>query len=212
MFGNESADSGNYQVPIRVAHALGRPVVTGLKGLPIEEEAPVCEQEVAGGRDVYLVPLPAVVSVLEGINLPRYPSVPAKLRARQKQVATSRPDRPEPRLEMVRLVVPPGQGKQAEVLGNGPGGGAGGGRDDARDRGRVVVLALVEHEGSEVDELSLQALALARGLVRGAAERTARGARRPRGGRQLGPHGVGPPTWPRASGSTRTRPPPGRQA
>ena len=33
IFGNESADSGNYQVAIRVAHALGLPVVTGLKGL-----------------------------------------------------------------------------------------------------------------------------------------------------------------------------------
>jgi hypothetical protein len=28
--------------------------------------------------------------------------------------------RPEPRLEKLRLVVPPGQGKQAEVLGKGP--------------------------------------------------------------------------------------------
>jgi electron transfer flavoprotein beta subunit len=120
IFGNESADSGNFQVGIRVAHALGRPVVTGLKGLSIEDGQARCEQEVPGGRDVYLVPLPAVVTVLEGINLPRYPSVPAKLRARQKPVETSTPDRPGPHLEMVRLVVPPGQGKQAEVLGEGP--------------------------------------------------------------------------------------------
>ena len=119
IFGNESADSGNYQVGIRVAHALGLPVVTGLKGLSIEDGFARCEQEVPGGRDVYRVPLPAVVSVLEGINLrcerprgdqpPRYPSVPAKLRARQKPVETSTPERPEARLEMVRLRVPPGQ-------------------------------------------------------------------------------------------------------
>ena len=120
IFGNESADSGNFQVGIRVAHALGRPVVTGLKGLSVEDGRARCEQEVPGGRDVYLVPLPAVVTVLEGINLPRYPSVPAKLRARQKPVETSSPERPPPRLEMVRLVVPPGQGKQAEILGRGP--------------------------------------------------------------------------------------------
>ena len=119
VFGNESADSGNYQVGIRVAHALGRPVVTGLKGLSVEDGRARCEQEVAGGRDVYLVPLPAVVTVLEGINLPRYPSVPAKLRARQKPVATSTPERPDARLEKLRLVVPPGHGKQAEILGEG---------------------------------------------------------------------------------------------
>ena len=120
VFGNESADSGNFQVGIRVAQALGRPVVTGLKGLSVEDGRARCEQEVAGGRDIYLVPLPAVVTVLEGINLPRYPSVPAKLRARQKPVETSTRERPSPRLEMVRLVVPPGQGKQAEILGRGP--------------------------------------------------------------------------------------------
>jgi electron transfer flavoprotein beta subunit len=120
VFGNESADSGNYQVGIRVAHALGWPVVTGLKGLSIEDGRARCEQEVTGGRDVYLVSLPAVVTVLEGINLPRYPSVPAKLRARQKPVETITPERPEPRLEKLRLVLPPGQGKQAQVLGEGP--------------------------------------------------------------------------------------------
>jgi electron transfer flavoprotein beta subunit len=119
IFGNESADAGNFQVGIRVAHALGRPVVTGLKGLSIEDGRARCEQEVAGGRDVYMVPLPAVVTVLEGINLPRYPSVPAKLRARQKPIERSSPERPESRLEKVRLVLPPGQGKQAEILGEG---------------------------------------------------------------------------------------------
>jgi len=120
VFGNESADAGNFQVGIRVAHALGRPVVTGLKGLSVEDGRVRCEQEVAGGRDVYLVPLPAVVTVLEGINLPRYPSVPAKLRARQKPVEKRTPARPESRLERLRLVVPAGQGKQAEILGRGP--------------------------------------------------------------------------------------------
>jgi electron transfer flavoprotein beta subunit len=60
------------------------------------------------------------VSVLEGINLPRYPSVPAKLRARSKPVESSTPERPAARLEKLRLVVPPGQGKQAEILGTGP--------------------------------------------------------------------------------------------
>ena len=38
FFGNESADSGGYQVGIRVAYALGRPVATGLKGVAVEGE------------------------------------------------------------------------------------------------------------------------------------------------------------------------------
>jgi electron transfer flavoprotein beta subunit len=120
VFGNESADSGNYQVPIRVAHALRRPIVTGLKALSVETGTARCEQEAAGGRDVYVVALPAVVSVLEGINLPRYPSVPAKLRARQKRVDKRPVQRPAARLQRLRLLVPPGQGKRAEILGQGP--------------------------------------------------------------------------------------------
>ena len=117
VFGNESADSGGYQVGIRIAHALGRPIVTGLKALTVEDGQVRGQQETG---DVYRVPLPAVVTVKEGINLPRYPSVPAKLRARKKPVDRRTPAPREPRLEMVRLVVPEGRGKQAEVLGEGP--------------------------------------------------------------------------------------------
>jgi electron transfer flavoprotein beta subunit len=120
VFGNESADAGGYQVGIRVAHALGRPCVTGLKGIAVEDGSVRCEQEVPGGRDVYRVPLPAVVTVKEGLNLPRYPSVPGRMRAKQKPVAASSPARPPQRLALVRLVVPAGEAKQAELLGHGP--------------------------------------------------------------------------------------------
>src|ERR1700682_5894988 len=118
--GNESADSGGFQVGARVARMLGRPCVTGLKRVMIEGASVRCEQEVEGGRDVYVVPLPAVLTVKEGLNLPRYPSVPGRLRAKSQPGAVSTPARPEPRLEMVRLVVPAGQGRRAEVLGTGP--------------------------------------------------------------------------------------------
>jgi len=121
IFGNESADSGGFQVGIRVAHALGRPIATGLKGIAVEDGAVRCEQEVGSGRDVYRLPLPAVVTVKEGLNLPRYPSVPSKLRARKKPIDRRQPAAAAPRLEMVRLVVPEGRGKQAEILGEGPG-------------------------------------------------------------------------------------------
>jgi electron transfer flavoprotein beta subunit len=122
LFGNESADAGNYQVAIRVAHRLSLPCVTGVKAISVKEDGSLrCEQEVAGGRDVFDVPMPAVVTVKEGINLPRYPSVPGRLRAKRKPVESSTPARPQPRLEMVKLTLPPGSGKQAEILGDGAG-------------------------------------------------------------------------------------------
>jgi electron transfer flavoprotein beta subunit len=61
-----------------------------------------------------------VVTVLEGLNLPRYPSVPGRMRAKSKPVAASQPARADSRLERVRLVVPEGKAKEAEVLGSGP--------------------------------------------------------------------------------------------
>jgi electron transfer flavoprotein beta subunit len=121
LFGNESADAGNYQVAIRVAHKLGLPVVTGIKAITVQDGRLRCEQETPGGRDVYEVPMPAVVTVKEGINLPRYPSVPGRLRAKRKPLDASTPSRPEANLEMVKLTLPPGSGKQAEVLGDGAG-------------------------------------------------------------------------------------------
>jgi len=120
FFGNESADAGGYQVGIRAAYALGRPVATGLKGVTVEDGSARCEQEVPGGRDVFVLPLPAVVTVKEGLNLPRYPSVPAKLRAQRKPVAASTLAHPASLLEKTRLALPEGASKQAEILGRGP--------------------------------------------------------------------------------------------
>ncbi len=119
LFGNESADAGNYQVAIRVAYKLGLPVVTGIKGIDVRDARVRLEQEVPGGRDIYELATPAVVTVKEGLNLPRYPSVPGRLRAKKKPVAASTPTRPDSKLEMVRLVLPPDTGKQVRLLGNG---------------------------------------------------------------------------------------------
>ncbi|HZQ89074.1 MAG TPA: electron transfer flavoprotein subunit beta/FixA family protein [Gaiellaceae bacterium] len=116
LFGNESADAAGFQVGIRVAHALGLPVVTGLKKIEVLDGRVRCERDVGGARDVYEAQLPAVLTVLEGLNLPRYPSVPGRLRAKSKPLAVVELSRPEQKLEKVRLVVPEGQGKQAEVL------------------------------------------------------------------------------------------------
>jgi electron transfer flavoprotein beta subunit len=120
IFGNESADAGGYQVGLRVGYGLGRPCATGLKGLKVEGSSLRCEQDVGGGRDVYVLPLPAIVTVKEGLNLPRYPSVPGRMRASRKPIVTSTPARPEPRLRVTRLAVPGGPGRRTELLGSGP--------------------------------------------------------------------------------------------
>jgi electron transfer flavoprotein beta subunit len=120
LFGNEAADSGDYQVGIRVAHALGLPCVTGVKELELADGAAVAKREAASGREVFRVPLPAVVTVREGINLPRYPSVPGRLKAKQKPLERVRPERRPGGPEKVRLVLPKEKRTEVEVLGTGP--------------------------------------------------------------------------------------------
>lgn len=120
IMGNESADASGYQVGVRVAHALGRPVVTGVKGMTVEEGKATFERPVKSGREMYEVPLPAVVTVLDGLNVPRYPSVPGRIRAKKKPIEKLTPERPEPKLEKTRLEVPMTETKQAQVLGTGP--------------------------------------------------------------------------------------------
>ena len=120
MFGNESADSGGYQVGVRVAHALDMPCVTGIKGLETEGDKILAKKEISGGQEVYEVALPAVVTVKEGLNYPRYPSVPGRLRAKRAPIETLSPQPTEEGFTKVKLHVPPEEVSEAQVLGEGP--------------------------------------------------------------------------------------------
>jgi electron transfer flavoprotein beta subunit len=120
LFGNEAADTGDYQVGIRVAHALDLPCVTGIKGLELRDGTVAARREAAGGWEIFEVPLPAVLTVREGLNLPRYPSLPGRLKAKKKAIERRRPEWRGGGLDKVRLKVPKERGSQVEILGRGP--------------------------------------------------------------------------------------------
>jgi electron transfer flavoprotein beta subunit len=119
LFGNEAADTGDYQVAVRVAHALGLPCVTGIKNLEITETGARARREYRGTEEIFDLPLPAVISVKEGINLPRYPSLPGRLRAKRATIEQSVPEWHPEGLRKERLRVPAGETKRAEILGTG---------------------------------------------------------------------------------------------
>jgi electron transfer flavoprotein beta subunit len=116
LFGNESADTGGYQVGVRVAHALGLPCVTGIKRLELGDGVAVAGREARGGWEIVQLPLPAVVTVKEGINLPRYPSLPGRLRAKKAPIERIAVTPRESRLEKLRLVVPEEERRTVERL------------------------------------------------------------------------------------------------
>jgi len=120
LFGNEAADSGDYQVGVRVAYALGLPCVTGVKAIDVHDGTLTARREVAGGAEVFDIALPAVVTVKEGINLPRFASVPGRIKAKKKEILRRSPAVPVPQVETRRLRVPPEQQSDVQILGHGP--------------------------------------------------------------------------------------------
>lgn len=120
MFGNESPDAGNYQVGPRVAHALDLPIVSGVKGIDLGEGTASLRRETASGIEVYEVPLPAAAAVKEGLNLPRYPALRGRIRAKQTDVRVLPAEAEPGGLTTLRFRHPPQEDTETVILGEGP--------------------------------------------------------------------------------------------
>ncbi|MCU1429636.1 MAG: electron transfer flavoprotein beta subunit/FixA family protein [Actinomycetia bacterium] len=119
LFGNESADSGGFQVGVRVARALGRPIVNGIKAIDIADGVLTARRECDTGFEVYRMPLPAAVGVKEGINLPRYATLPGRLRAKKADVQTIDASPPRGGLATVQFATPAVEVTETVLLGTG---------------------------------------------------------------------------------------------
>jgi electron transfer flavoprotein beta subunit len=119
LFGNEAADTGDYQVGIRVAQALSRPSISGIKHLALGEGTLEARREFRGGDEVYDIALPCVIAVKEGINLPRYPSLPGRMRAKKMVIEEIPVEWRDGPLRTERLRIPVEPRERAEILGNG---------------------------------------------------------------------------------------------
>ena len=120
LFGNESADSGGFQVGVRVAHSLGRPMVNGIKELEVGEAEVVARRPIDGGFEEYGLPLPAVVGVKEGINLPRYPTMKGRLISKRLAVSPLSVSASPGGQSKLGLLLPTEQKTETVVLGHGP--------------------------------------------------------------------------------------------
>lgn len=120
LFGNESADAGGFQVGIRVAHALGRPIVQGIKGIEATDEIITARREIDGGFEVYELPRPCVLGVKEGLNLPRYPTMKGRLASKKLEIQSVDGDADAGGQSRVRLHRPVEQVSETMILGEGP--------------------------------------------------------------------------------------------
>ena len=119
LMGNEASDTGDYQVGVRVAHLLGWPVATGIKSLVVEPGSLAASREYRGATESFTMRLPAVVTVKEGINLPRYPSLPGRLRAKKAPVEIAEVAFTPEGMRKSGLRVPEAAAHQVEILGVG---------------------------------------------------------------------------------------------
>ena len=121
LLGNDAADTGDFQVGIRLAYALGRPVVAGAGTVAVADGTVTVVAEGPVGTDTYELPVPAVVTVLEGGVEPRYPTVSGRMKAKkiaieERAAAVATPRGPK----RVKLTLPPPVPNQVQILGEGP--------------------------------------------------------------------------------------------
>jgi electron transfer flavoprotein beta subunit len=119
LLGNDAADTGDFQVPVRLAYALGRPVLTGISDCRVDGARLIAHGDGPDGTETYEVALPVVVAVMEGGVTPRYPSVPGRMKAKRAPVETLTPAGEPAGSGRVRLMLPPRRPSTVTVLGHG---------------------------------------------------------------------------------------------
>ena len=143
LAGSDAADTGDFQVGIRLAYDLGYPVLTNIQTLSPGGEAggpgtsagsndggsndggsASARIEARGigpsGTEIFALDLPAVIAVQEGGVDPRYPSITGRMKAKRAPIVEY--DAPEPGAgnPRIRLELPPEKTSSVTILGEGP--------------------------------------------------------------------------------------------
>ena len=84
LSGNVAIDGGSGQVGPRVAELLGIPYVTTITKLEIDGTKVTVVRDVEGDSEVIETSLPLLVTAQQGLNEPRYPSLPGIMKAKKK--------------------------------------------------------------------------------------------------------------------------------
>ncbi|MEH7275956.1 electron transfer flavoprotein subunit beta/FixA family protein [Neobacillus vireti] len=82
--GNVAIDGGSGQVGPRVAELLNIPYVTTITKLEIDGTNVTVTRDVEGDSEVIETSLPLLVTAQQGLNEPRYPSLPGIMKAKKK--------------------------------------------------------------------------------------------------------------------------------
>ncbi len=84
LAGNVTVDGSSGQVGPRLAEELGITVVTTITKLTVEGKKAMIERDVEGDIEIVEAQLPLLVTCQQGLNEPRYPSLPGIMKAKKK--------------------------------------------------------------------------------------------------------------------------------
>ncbi|ARK29983.1 electron transfer flavoprotein subunit beta/FixA family protein [Halalkalibacter krulwichiae] len=84
LAGNVAVDNGSGQVGPRLAEELGIPALTTITKLTVDGGKATVERDIEGDVEVVEVSLPLLVTCQQGLNEPRYPSLPGIMKAKKK--------------------------------------------------------------------------------------------------------------------------------
>ncbi|KXG11546.1 electron transfer flavoprotein subunit beta/FixA family protein [Anoxybacillus rupiensis] len=114
LAGNVAIDGGSGQVGPRVAEMLGIPYVTTITKLEIDGGKATVVRDVEGDEEVIEASLPLLVTAQQGLNEPRYPSLPGIMKAKKKPLDELELDDldleeedVEPKTKTVEIFLPP---------------------------------------------------------------------------------------------------------
>jgi electron transfer flavoprotein beta subunit len=110
LFGKQSIDYSDEQVPGLVAEFLGIPSVATVVKIEAKSAADggkvICEREIEGGREVVETRFPCVLSTQKGLNEPRYPSLKGIMAAKTKPIEERVPTAVTPLVATIALNKP----------------------------------------------------------------------------------------------------------
>jgi electron transfer flavoprotein beta subunit len=120
--GYMAVDDGSAQVGPRVGEALGIPHVSTIVNLDVTGNKAYMERDVEGNLEIIEVDLPVLVTAQQGLNEPRYPSLPSIMKAKRKpikrlsieDIGLSMEDL-KPKTKLVNYYLPP-QKKSGRIL------------------------------------------------------------------------------------------------
>ena len=121
MFGRMSIDTANQSTGPIVAELLGLPIITAISKLGLEGGRVKARRELEGSYELIECPMPAVVTIDEGIARPRYPSLKGIMAAKKKPLEVKPAQVGEERYKLDKMELPPeraagriiGEGKDA---------------------------------------------------------------------------------------------------